>query len=528
MQFKDIGKLFEGDEWKVIYNGGGLKSANFKTASSISDMQNVTADMFNQQFRINSDGMSKWNKAQIEAKANAIGLTDSLKNEVLAMASDATITDKMRTGKLTWAKAIAESGDGISDVADALVNSGKISDEWIEKIGKANKNNLRQTLMDCMQATDGLGNSIIELSEAGTSSTGFFSSLGNSAKGFLAYLKSMLPAIIAIGTAIAAWKIFEYSQTGFTRATEKMNTSVSEYQENAQELDSLNSKLDETKDRIAELQSLQSKGVITFDEEVELEKLQAENDELERKITLQKDLVKIKQEASASATEKAANSEQSFYEYNKEKYGFWGGLLHTATGYLDPQEGINDGRSTAEQWQWQNNGDTTISNQLKNNLNVLEQYQDELQKYEEEHYKEKGTDAVETMLDALKAYGYVEPLKDIKYSTENVKEYKNALQGLEDVYDSMENGDSKKRLKKLLKGYNLGGVHIDGFEEELEKYQNDMDNLPEEKIIRIKLEYDLSSIQQQIDQLQAVANEGGDSQTWAELNAKCKITLYSI
>ena len=134
MQFKTIGALFEGDEWKVIYNGGGLKSANFKTASSISDMQNITADMFNQQFRINADGISKWNKAQIEAKANAIGLTDSLKNEVLAMASDATITDKMRTGKLTWAKAIAESGDGISDVADALINSGKISDEWIEKI----------------------------------------------------------------------------------------------------------------------------------------------------------------------------------------------------------------------------------------------------------------------------------------------------------------------------------------------------------------------------------------------------------
>lgn len=723
---------------------------------------------------------------------------------MLSKATDASFFDRAKTGTLTWGNAINDTKNSVQDLADKLKELGKITDQDYDFIlGGKDDGERRNRLKATADSVSGLTNSMVELGEAETESTGFFESLSNAAKGFVLGLRAMLPAIIAIGTAFAAWKIFEYSQTGFTRATEKMNTSVSEYQEAAQELDSLNSKLDETNDRIAELQSLQSQGVITFDEEVELKKLQAENDELERKITLQKDFVKMKQEESASATEKAANSEQSFYEYNKEKYGFWGGLLHTATGYLDPQDGINDGRSTAEQWKWQNNGDTTIPNQLKSNLDVLEQYQDELQKYEEEHYKEKGTDsfikkqeelqgkindtkeaiaeqsetvqgyidgltdsngvaldkkyeqdilkyknilddvtyagktsneknlsklknffsttfgsnlqksftelikngktaddvleefkktglslddigvdkssflryfqdierqsketsvalkdysatvsdvekagesanqdkdwstisssyktakelleegktgvddfqsvasflnpkgikehmkdvgkysadayqkafqdamatanrwfgedeavsmknfvndfkskglfdvvtdsdnlwditanfktsaeaadkfgisvdAVETMLDGLKAYGYIEPLKDIKYSTQNLTEYKNALQGLEDVYDSMENGDSKKRLEKLLKGYDLGDVHIDGFEEELEKYQEDMDSLPEEKIIRIKLEYDLASIQQQIDQLQSMADEGGDSQTWAELNA---------
>ena len=129
MQFKELGSLFENGELAALFNGGGLKTNNFKTASSISDMQNITAEMFNKQFRINADGVSEFSKAQIEAKANAIGLTDSLKNEVLAMASDATMTDKLRTGKLTWAKAIDTAGDSINNVGDALIKSGKLSKE---------------------------------------------------------------------------------------------------------------------------------------------------------------------------------------------------------------------------------------------------------------------------------------------------------------------------------------------------------------------------------------------------------------
>lgn len=83
MQFKGVGELFGEGEFSAVFNGGGPKSANFKTASSISDMQNITASMFNKQFRIGSDGISEWSKAQIEAKSSAIGLTDSLKNDLL-------------------------------------------------------------------------------------------------------------------------------------------------------------------------------------------------------------------------------------------------------------------------------------------------------------------------------------------------------------------------------------------------------------------------------------------------------------
>lgn len=121
MQFKEIGNLFGKGEFASVFNGGGLKANNFKTASSIRDMENITAKMFNKQFHIGDDGISEWNKSQIEAKANAIGLTDSLKNEVLAMASDANMTDKLRSGKLTWSKAIDTAGDSLNDVGDLLL-----------------------------------------------------------------------------------------------------------------------------------------------------------------------------------------------------------------------------------------------------------------------------------------------------------------------------------------------------------------------------------------------------------------------
>ena len=228
MQFKEVGKLFEGEEWKAMINGGGLKANNFKTASSISDMENITAEMFNKQFKINADGVSKFSKAQIEAKANAIGLTDSLKNEVLAMASDADMTDKLKTGKLTWAKAIANSGDELETVRDALKNSGKISEEWIESLNNAKPDKLKQTMMDCINATDGLGDSLVNLESKTSSKTGFFTSAANLGKGLLASLKAIAPYLVAIGGTIAAFKAFDYVMTGYSRAKGKMDTSVQE------------------------------------------------------------------------------------------------------------------------------------------------------------------------------------------------------------------------------------------------------------------------------------------------------------
>lgn len=118
-----------------------------------------------------------------------------------------------------------------------------------------------------------------------------------------------------------------------------------------------------------------------------------------------------------------------------------------------------------------------------------------------------SVEAVETMLRGLEAYGY--DFSNITFSSEGIKEYETALSGIKSIYDSLGEGNAKERLGKL----------IEGWDAEYAKYQDDLDSLSEEQIVRIKFEYDLATIQQQIDQLHAKAEEGGDTQTWAELNA---------
>ena len=804
MQFVKLGKLFKSGE-------NGEKGEFVSNLLSMIDFSKKSKDedLLNKLFAVDSQtNQSSYSVEDIKLKAKALKLNNNDLSLMLSKASDATFFDRAKIGTLTWNDAIKDTKNSVNDLASELKNINVINEDKYKTIlNISDVEQQRKMLQGCVDGVDGLGTSLIELGESGTQATGFFGTLGNAAKGFLATLTSMLPVIIAVAAAFAAWKVFEYSQTGFTRATEKMNDAVSQYSDAASKLDSLNNELDETKSRISELQSLSDKGIITFDEQVELEKLENTNEELERQVELQENLVNTRKKVAVASTREAANTEQSFYEYNKEKYGFLGGLLHTATGYQSYASGMDGNKtvytSTAKEWQTQNKGDTTIAGQLKGNLDLLEKQQQELKDYETENYKQQGTEAftkkqkklqdqinetkesiasqsetiqgyidqltdadtgmafdksdeqtileyknllddwayfgqtsneknlsklknffstsfgsslkdsfteiiknggnatdvleefkkvgmsvddigvdedsflryfrdierqsketskalndysatvsdvekatessdqdkdwstissayktakellkegktgaddfqsvasflnpkgikaymeqngkysadayqkafkdamatanrwfgedeavsmknfvndfkkkglfsvttdaeglwditanfktsaeaanafgmsvesVETMLNALKAYGYEDSFKNIKYSTENIKEYKKALEGLEDVYDSLENDDSKKRLENLLKGYDLGDVHIEGFEEELEKYQDDLDSIPEEKILRIKLEYDLSTIQLQIDQLQGKADEGGDTQTWAELN----------
>ena len=265
LQFEEIGKLFGKGEFSAVFNGGGLKANNFKTASSISDMENITAQMFNKQFHIGNDGISKWNKSQIEAKANAMSLTESLKNEVVAMASDADMTDKLRAGKLTWAKAIDEAGDGINDVGDALIKSGKLSKEQVEMLEKVmsigdNKKTV-QTLKDITNEVDGLSTSMVSLGSKSASNS-FLDNLKNQAKGALVALKAIAPYAAAAAVAYGAFKLWDYSQTGYTRAKEKAEASASTYSEDKSNLQSLQQELDTTKSKIEELNATKEQNLL--------------------------------------------------------------------------------------------------------------------------------------------------------------------------------------------------------------------------------------------------------------------------
>lgn len=472
MQFKEIGSLFEKGELATLINGGGLKSNNFKTASSISDMQNITAEMFNKQFRINVDGVSEFSKAQIEAKANAIGLTDSLKNEVLAMASDASMTDKLRTGKLTWTKAIDVAGDEIQSVSDALKNSGKISEDWILKIDNAKPEKLKQTLKDCVNDVDGLADSFASLGEVEKAST---SSIGDGLKGMLVSLKAMLPVIAAVGTAIAVYKAWDYTQTGFSRAQENFENSLSNYKNTKSEIESLNSELDNTKSRIEELKELQNNGVITFAEEVELEKLQHTNDELERQLEIKTKLAEAQSKIVAENAKAASSKEQSYTENQREKYGtFIGTLKSIGDTIFAPTKRYtdSDGNTTFDtekhHWKKENNDDTTITSQFTSNIKKLSDAKKELSETEKKLAKNPQ--------DKLQLKNQKEQLKNIEEITSALSNQYDTIQGwVESSTD--EYGNALKGSESYVKQWKDAiNEYVNMGKTKNEKYLNNLEN----------------------------------------------------
>ena len=107
-------------------------------------------------------------------------------------------------------------------------------------------------------------------------------------------------------------------------------------------------------------------------------------------------------------------------------------------------------------------------------------------------------ETIETMLNSLGAYGY--DFSGVERSAELFSEYQTTLQSLKDTYDSMEEGAGKDRLGKL----------IEGFDEEYEKFDEDLTNLTKEQVIHIKFEYDLATLQADIESVKALI-EGGDN-----------------
>lgn len=107
--------------------------------------------------------------------------------------------------------------------------------------------------------------------------------------------------------------------------------------------------------------------------------------------------------------------------------------------------------------------------------------------------------SVEAAMHNLEDYGA--EFDDVMFSGEGLERYESALENIKSLYDSMDEGESKDRL---------GGL-IDNWDLELEKYQDDMSSLTEDQIVHIEFEYDLASIQQQIDQVMSLINNGDTS-----------------
>lgn len=123
-----------------------------------------------------------------------------------------------------------------------------------------------------------------------------------------------------------------------------------------------------------------------------------------------------------------------------------------------------------------------------------------------------SVEATEVAMHNLEAYGA--EFDDVMFSGEGLKRYESALDGIKSLYDSMDNGDSKDRMKGL----------IDGWDSELEGYNQDLSALTEDKIVHIEFEYDLASIQSEIDELKSMqdATGGKDAVTNAGIISKNK------
>lgn len=111
-----------------------------------------------------------------------------------------------------------------------------------------------------------------------------------------------------------------------------------------------------------------------------------------------------------------------------------------------------------------------------------------------------SVNAVETMLHGLEAYGY--DFGDVMFSGEKLNDFKTNLDGIKNIYNSLQEGAEKDRLGKL----------IENWDTEYQGYCDDISTLTsEEPIVKIKFEYDLASIQQKIDEVDAQWEAGDHS-----------------
>ena len=119
-----------------------------------------------------------------------------------------------------------------------------------------------------------------------------------------------------------------------------------------------------------------------------------------------------------------------------------------------------------------------------------------------------SVEAVEAVMHNLESYGA--EFDDVMFSGEKLNEYKENLEGVREIYESMNEGVAKERLGKMLEQWDA----------EYNGFQQDMSTLTDDKIVKIKFEYDITSILQEIESIQQKWDEGDRSaETGASLNA---------
>lgn len=385
MQFKEIGALFSHGK-----NGEkGEFASNILSILGIGDKRK-TINELNSLFDVDKEsGISKYTTEEIKKKGKILNLNQNDLDIALSKASDAGFFEKAKAKTITWNEALKDTKLDLNDIADGL--KGELGEKTIDDIMGSEKSleQKRAALANMVAETENLGSTMASVGSK-TEATGMFDGIKNAAKGALVSLKAMAPAIIAVGAAYGAYKLWDYSQTGYTRAKEKAEASASTYSEDKSNLQSLQQELDTTKSKIEELNATKKqKGGLSLTDEAELSRLEQENAQLERKVAIQKQLTEISAQAASSDARKAANTAQTYWDHLKEKNGggFFG-TLKSIPEYFATKREEKDGKVylTKEKNTWEKEnggkGNTTLENQTKANIKTLKDYQSQLEDIE--------------------------------------------------------------------------------------------------------------------------------------------------
>lgn len=214
------------------------------------------------------------------------------------------------------------------DLGDALLSSNKVSKEAkdclnnIEKTAGKSSENFKIAVDNIIQGNAGfesIADTTVDVGEKVSKSTGMFESAGNVLKGVFATIKGFIPILAVVGTAFAAYKLYDALTVSYSEARDNLTNAASDYEQTTSELESLNSELKTTKSRISELKELQSTGKITFAEENELAKLEKENASLERQIKIKERLAQIEAKEQADAAKKTLGyKSETTYDWNDD------------------------------------------------------------------------------------------------------------------------------------------------------------------------------------------------------------------
>lgn len=286
------------------------------------------------QFKIGTDGISAWNKEQISAKANALNLTDSLTNEALAMAKDATFTDRAKTKKLKWIDAIEDEKNSTDDLLQLMQKQNLISDKYFNYYsGISGSKEKRNALKSYIEDSESLKDSIIDIGELTEESKSKFTSFGDSVKGAFATITSSTLGITAliVGGMMAFTAIMDqFDDLSYNEANSKFSTSSSDYESAKAEVESTKQQLDEVNAKIKEINS----NPLTLSSEAELSKLKAQREELNGILEMKESIADADADKAAADAYTASKAKTNMGTAMKSSGKWYDELNTTLSGYI--------------------------------------------------------------------------------------------------------------------------------------------------------------------------------------------------